>query len=73
MRFIMERPEEGRLQDAAWGSAFPVLFGLLSCFVFLFFFGGGIGGKENGLPHLDGRAPHAFTWKYRLGAGLRGS
>ena len=47
-------------------------FSLVCCFVwfFVFFLGEGIGEKEKGLPHLDGRTLHVFAGKCRLGTGF---
>ena len=52
--------------------SFVCCFVLFSFFVFLSFFEVGIGEKEKGSPHLDGRAPHVFAGKYSLGTGFRG-
>ena len=59
-------------QDVTWDSAFPsVLLCFLFCllFPFLRFFLWG-GSRGEGESRLDGRTPHAFAGKCRLGTGF---
>ena len=57
---VRGRPGEGHLQDGTLGCALIGVLWCLSlsfCCSALYFFGEGIAGKANGLPHLDGRTP----------------
>ena len=57
-----------------WMGVFPPAFGVVGSVVCIFFcfFSEGCGGKEIGVPRLNGRTLHFGAGKCRLGTGLSG-